>query len=51
MNRKILERIDFLFSEALKEKTGWGKNEVLIAYRKAVTQALAEYVDQMSATK
>lgn len=45
MNKKLLERIDELFEQKLQAKTGWGRNDVLAAYREAVRQALMETLD------
>lgn len=45
MNKKLLERILALFTEKLAKKTGWGKNEVLNAYKDSVREALLELVD------
>ncbi len=45
MNKKLLKRIDELFDEALKQKTGWGKNEVLELYRKCVNEAIMDMLD------
>lgn len=42
MNKKLLERIEELFVAKLQSKTGWGRNEVLEAYREAVREALME---------
>lgn len=45
MNKKLLQRIDDLFSAKLQAKTGWGRNDVLQAYREAVSEALMELLD------
>lgn len=44
---KVLKRIDELFDEKLQTKTGWGKNEVLIAYRDIVSKTLNEVLAEM----
>lgn len=31
------------FEEAIKVKTGWGKNEIMVAFDKASIRALARY--------
>jgi hypothetical protein len=46
MNRELLVRIEELFKERLLEKTGWGRNEVLSAYKDAVNEAILEMVDK-----
>jgi hypothetical protein len=45
MNKKLLERIEALFTAKLQAKTGWGRNDVLAAYKDAVREALMELVD------
>ncbi|MBT9138987.1 MAG: hypothetical protein DDT31_01567 [Syntrophomonadaceae bacterium] len=42
---KLLQRIEEIFTEKLSRKTGWGKNEVLVAYRDSVKEALIEMID------
>lgn len=42
MNRKLLERIEEIFQDKLSVKTGWGRNDVLEAYRRAVSEAILE---------
>lgn len=42
MNKQLLQRIEELFAQKLQAKTGWGRNEVLAAYRDAVREALME---------
>lgn len=44
---KVLKRIDELFDEKLQTKTGWGKNEVLIAYRDIVSKTLNEVLAEI----
>mgnify|MGYP000858076154 CR=1 FL=1 len=44
MNKQLLKRIEEIFSEKLKEKTGWGRNEVLQAYKDSVSEALMELI-------
>ena len=43
-NKEILSRIDAIFEKKLSAKTGWGKNEVLRAYRESVSEALMELI-------
>ena len=45
MNKKILKRIEEIFAEKLQTKTGWGRNEIMQAYREAVNEALMELLD------
>lgn len=45
---QILQRVDELFSTALQAKTGWGRVEIMAAYRQAQTQALSEAVDALA---
>ena len=45
MNKKILKRIEEIFAEKLQAKTGWGRNEIMQAYREAVNEALMELLD------
>lgn len=46
MNKKLLGRIETIFNEKLSSKTGWGRNEVMAAYKESVNQALLELLDQ-----
>ena len=45
MNKKLIKRIEELFNEKLKEKTNWGRNEVMQAYKDAVSEALLETLE------
>ena len=45
MNKKLLQRIEELFTAKLQTKTGWGRNDVLAAYKEAVSEALMELLD------
>ena len=45
MNKKLLQRIEQLFTEKLQSKTGWGRNEIIALYRDAVSEALMEALD------
>lgn len=45
VNKKLLQRIEQLFTEKLQSKTGWGRNEILALYRDAVSEALMEALD------
>lgn len=46
MNKKMLALIQQKFEEKLKVKTGWGRNEILAAYKDAVNEALIELMDE-----
>ena len=45
MNKALLKRIEELFTEKLQAKTGWGRNEILAAYKEAVSEAILEMLD------
>ena len=45
MNKKLLLRIEELFEQKLQAKTGWGRNEIMTAYREAKSEALMELLD------
>ena len=42
---KLLLRIEKIFTGKLSRKTGWGRNEVLVAYKDSVKEALMEMLD------
>ncbi len=42
--KELLKRIEEIFTQKLSLKTGWGKNEVLIAYKDSVREALMEMI-------
>lgn len=42
VNQTLLKRIDEIFVAKLQSKTGWGRNDVLSAYRDSVREALME---------
>lgn len=47
MNTKeLLKRIEELFTAKLSAKTGWGRNEILVAYKDSVNDALMEAIQQ-----
>jgi len=46
MNKKLVERIKWLFFEKLKEKTGWGRNDIMEVYNSCVYQAVMELLDE-----
>lgn len=41
----LLLCIEKIFTEKLSRKTGWGKNEVLVAYKDSVKEALMKMLD------
>lgn len=45
MNKKLLKRIEELFTEKLQSKTGWGRNEIIQLYKDSVTEAIMEMLD------
>lgn len=45
MNKELLQRIEDIFMEKLSEKTNWGRNHVIRAYKDSVLQALKEFID------
>jgi hypothetical protein len=46
MNKELLKRIEEIFVQKLQTKTGWGRNEVLAAYKDSVNEAVLELVDK-----
>ncbi len=42
--KELLQRIEKIFAEKLSRKTGWGKNEILVAYKDSVKEALMEMI-------
>ena len=45
MNKQLLKRIRELFEEKVSRKTGWGKNELMIEFDKAIIEALVELLE------
>ena len=45
MNTALVEAIRKHFAANLQEKTGWGRNDVMVAFDRAVTKALLEALD------
>lgn len=45
MNKKLIQRIEDIFTDKLKVKTGWGRNEVLSLYKESVNEAVLEFID------
>jgi hypothetical protein len=46
MNKKLLALIKEKFEKKISLKTGWGKNEIMLAYNNAVTEAVLEVLDE-----
>lgn len=42
MNKELLAKIKAKFEARLQEKTGWGRNEIMIVYNDCITEALLE---------
>ena len=45
MNKKLIKRIEIIFTEKLQAKTGWGRNDILNVYKEAVNEAILECLD------
>ena len=45
MNKKLLLLIEEIFTQKLQAKTGWGRNEIISAYRESVNEALITIID------
>ena len=45
MNKKLIARIEEIFFQKLKEKTGWGRNEIMSLYKDAVNEAILEILE------
>lgn len=43
---ELLKAIEEAFEKKLEEKTGWGRKELLSAYRSAVNEVLLEIADK-----
>ena len=46
MNKKLLKRIEEIFTIKLQSKTGWGRNEILAVYKDSVSEALMETLEE-----
>jgi hypothetical protein len=46
MNKKLIQRIEEIFTLKLQVKTGWGRNDVLTIYKEAVNEAVLEMLDK-----
>jgi hypothetical protein len=45
MNKELIKRIEQIFAEKLQAKTGWGRNEILIAFKESVNEAVLEFIN------
>jgi len=45
MNKKLLLLIEEIFTQKLQAKTGWGRNEIISAYKESVNEALITIID------
>lgn len=45
MNKKLVDLIREKFKARLAAKTGWGRNDVMVEFEAAVTEALLELLD------
>lgn len=45
-NKQLIERIEEIFTQKLEAKTGWGRNEIKLAFKDAVMQASLELIDE-----
>ena len=45
MNKKLLALILAKFEVVLQTKTGWGRNEILNAYKTCVSEAILELLE------
>ena len=43
--KDIFRRLEEIFEKSISRKTGWGKNEIMKAYREAVQAVLIEIID------
>lgn len=46
MKKEIIQRIEEIFLEKLKEKTGWGRNQIIKIFKESIKEALLEFVDK-----
>ncbi len=45
MNKELLAKIKARFEARLQEKTGWGRNEIMVIYNECVTEVLLEMME------
>ena len=46
MNKELIDLIRIKFHEKLQLRTGWGRNDVMVAYDQAVSEATLEMLDK-----
>lgn len=46
MNKELIDLIRAKFNAKLQTKTGWGRNDVMVAYDQAVSEATLEMLDK-----
>ena len=46
MNKELIKRIEQIFAQKLQAKTGWGRNEILSAFKDSVNEAVLEFIDK-----
>lgn len=44
--RRLLELIRQEFIQRIEQKTGWGKNELILEFEHALSDAMAKYLDE-----
>lgn len=45
MNTELIKLIEEIFTAKLQAKTGWGRNEILAAYKESVAEAALKILD------
>jgi hypothetical protein len=45
--KEFISKLDQRFASKIEAKTGWGKNEVIEAFRHAVTETLIDSIDDL----
>ena len=43
--KDIFHELERIFAEKISQKTGWGKNEIMIAYKEAVQEVLLKIIE------
>lgn len=43
--QELLQKIEEIFAKKLMAKTGWGRNEIMTAYKDAVIEALSSMIN------
>jgi hypothetical protein len=47
-NKQILNRLQEIFFRKLQEKTGWGRNHIIRAYKDSMNEVLLEFLDKQT---